>query len=74
VALPVYEGDNSAPVPNSLLKILCDLFSRKETAAIFFTNDLKVLIDIILREVVNLDPTHEVCVWLSDHISGGLVQ
>ena len=42
------------PFPNSVLKILQDMFSNKETSGIFFTNDLMVLIDIILRQLTDL--------------------
>ena len=69
MALPVYEGDNSvANVPNASLKMLQDLFSRKDTASMFFTNDLKVLLDIVLRELLNLDHKHAVC-FLRPHLS-----
>eukprot|EP01135_Chromosphaera_perkinsii_P008203 Nk52_evm25s1178 gene=Nk52_evmTU25s1178 len=42
--------------PNSVLKFLIDCFGCSLTANLFFTNDLRVLIDIIIREVLNLGP------------------
>ena len=38
-------------VPDSVMKFLIDLFASKKTSGIFFTNDLMVLIDIILRQI-----------------------
>jgi len=50
---PVSIFDYHKPNPNSVLKILQDVFALKETSNIFFTNDLKVLIDIILRQLTD---------------------
>lgn len=41
--------------PNSLLKIMLDMFSDKATSAIFYTTDLMVLIDIIHRQLSDLE-------------------
>lgn len=39
---------------NSVLKIFIDIFSIPETAGMFYTNDNKVLIDIIVRQLTDL--------------------
>ena len=46
--------------PDSLTKILLDIFADKETAAIFYTSDLMVLIDIITRQLHDLCPGEKV--------------
>ncbi|CAG7718964.1 unnamed protein product [Allacma fusca] len=40
--------------PNSILKLVTDLFTCPDTAEIFYTNDVKVLIDIVTRCVTDL--------------------
>lgn len=45
---------------NSVMKILQDMYSRPETSFILYTNDAKVLIDIILRHLIDLSPGDEV--------------
>ena len=47
-------------VPNSLTKMLLDLFSDPTTASLFYTNDLLVVIDIITRQLTNLNPDDKV--------------
>ncbi|KAF9485617.1 hypothetical protein BDN70DRAFT_533974 [Pholiota conissans] len=42
-----------------ILKILYVLFSNKETAEFFYTNDLCVLVDVFLRELADLDEESE---------------
>ena len=39
--------------PDSVMKFLIDLFASKNTSGIFFTNDLMVLIDIVLRQITD---------------------
>lgn len=39
---------------NSVLKMFIDIFSIPETAGMFYTNDNKVLIDIIVRQLTDL--------------------
>ena len=39
--------------------MLVDLFSRPETASIFYTNDNKVLIDILVRQLSVREPPHD---------------
>ena len=46
--------------PDSLLKMLLDLFSDKLTAGIFYTTDFMVLIDIITRQLSDLSPGDKV--------------
>lgn len=47
-------------VPNSLTKMLIDLFSHSTTASLFYTNDLLVVIDIITRQLTDLNPDDKV--------------
>lgn len=47
-------------VPNSLTKMLMDLFSDSTTASLFYTNDLLVVIDIITRQLTDLNPDDKV--------------
>lgn len=44
------------PYVSSVLKVLETLFSDEETAKFFYTNDLAVLVEIVLREVLDLHP------------------
>lgn len=46
--------------PDSLLKMMLDLFSDKLTAGIFYTTDFMVLIDIITRQLSDLSPGDKV--------------
>ncbi|XP_037937388.1 NCK-interacting protein with SH3 domain [Teleopsis dalmanni] len=39
---------------NSVLKMFIDVFSNPETAGMFYTNDNKVLIDILVRQLTDL--------------------
>lgn len=43
-------------VPNSVLKMFVDLFSSPDTSNLFYTNDNKVLIDILVRQLSDLSP------------------
>ena len=52
--------DYHKPEPTSILKMMQDIFSQKETSNIFFTNDLMVLIDIILRQFTDRCPGDKV--------------
>ncbi|XP_074031467.1 NCK-interacting protein with SH3 domain isoform X2 [Leptinotarsa decemlineata] len=51
---PVRIFDHEPAPPHSLLKLFNDLFSRRTTSALFYTNDIKVLIDIIVRNISDL--------------------
>ena len=42
-----------------ILKILYLLFTTKGTSEYFYTNDLRVLVDVFLREIVDLDEDSE---------------
>ncbi|KAJ8975276.1 hypothetical protein NQ317_013676 [Molorchus minor] len=53
---PVRIFDHEPAPPHSLLKLFNDLFSRRTTASLFYTNDVKVLIDIIVRNISDLSP------------------
>ncbi|KAJ8933363.1 hypothetical protein NQ314_014078 [Rhamnusium bicolor] len=53
---PVRIFDHEPAPPHSLLKLFNDLFSRRSTAELFYTNDVKVLIDIIVRNISDLSP------------------
>ncbi|KAK9513035.1 hypothetical protein O3M35_001317 [Rhynocoris fuscipes] len=44
---------------HSVLKLLKDLFSNSISAKLFYTNDVKVLIDIIVRQVTDLPPQNK---------------
>ncbi|KAF6206927.1 hypothetical protein GE061_018163 [Apolygus lucorum] len=41
---------------HSVLKLLKDVFSSRSTAKFFYTNDIKVLIDIIVRQITDQPP------------------
>ncbi|KAK2151584.1 hypothetical protein LSH36_358g01009 [Paralvinella palmiformis] len=43
---------------NSLMKFLSDMYSRKDTAKLFYTNDEKVLVGILLRHIQDCTPEH----------------
>ncbi|KAH9361198.1 hypothetical protein HPB48_001556 [Haemaphysalis longicornis] len=45
-----------AGVPNSVLKMLTELFSDSTTAELFYLNDVAVLIDIVTRQLSDLPP------------------
>ena len=53
---PVRIFDHEPPPPHSVLKLFIDLFSNDVTASLFYTNDVKVLIDIILRQLYDMFP------------------
>ena len=42
-----------------ILKILFLLFTTKGTSEYFYTNDLCVLVDVFLREILDLDEQNE---------------
>lgn len=53
---PLEFFDHERTVPNSVLKMFVDLFSSPQTAELFYTNDNKVLIDILVRQLSDLSP------------------
>ncbi|XP_071444779.1 NCK-interacting protein with SH3 domain [Hetaerina americana] len=53
----VFQSARHATVPNhSVIKLVGDLFGDTHTAALFYTNDTKVLIDILVRQLSDLSP------------------
>lgn len=57
---PVFVLKHTKPPINSVLKMLVDLFSVPETTMLFYTNDTKVLIDILVRQLSDLSAGDEV--------------
>ncbi|XP_022820088.1 NCK-interacting protein with SH3 domain isoform X2 [Spodoptera litura] len=53
---PVHIFDHEPAPAHSVLKLMIDVFSRKKTAEHFYTNDVKVAIDIIVRQLADLSP------------------
>uniref|UniRef100_A0A182Q1W2 SH3 domain-containing protein n=1 Tax=Anopheles farauti TaxID=69004 RepID=A0A182Q1W2_9DIPT len=60
---PVHTLKHTPMNINPVLKMLVDLFSRPETAAIFYTNDNKVLIDILVRQLSDLSAGEPIRKW-----------
>lgn len=52
--------DHPRETRNSVLKLTTDVFSSKKAADLFYTNDIKVLIDIVTRCVTDLGPGDKV--------------
>jgi len=48
------------PKVNSVFKMLIDIFSDLNAAELFYTNDVRVLIDIIIRWLTDLGPGDKV--------------
>lgn len=46
--------------PNAVHKLLIDIFEREDTARLFYFNDVKVLVDIIITHLNNLSEDAEV--------------
>jgi len=57
---PVHMFPYQANSPNSVIKFLSDLYSGQQTANLLYTNDAKVLIDIIVRQLNDLSPGDQV--------------
>lgn len=57
---PIRIFDHEPAPPHSLLKLFRDLFGRRSTSQLFYTNDSKVLIDIIVRNIADLSPGDQV--------------
>ena len=53
---PVKMFEHEPQPPDSVMKFLQDLYSGPETSNILYTNDAKVLVDIILRHLIDLSP------------------
>ena len=59
---PVSLSEDTSSPCNSVMKMLQDMYSLPATSCILYTNDAKVLIDIILRHVIDLSPGDQVSV------------
>lgn len=53
---PVRLFEHEPKPPNSVLKLTSDLYSSASTADLLYTNDAKVLIDIVVRQLTDLSP------------------
>jgi len=53
---PVRLFEHEPKPPNSVLKLTSDLYSSASTADLLYTNDAKVLIDIVVRQITDLSP------------------
>ena len=42
--------------PDSVLKFLMDIFSSRDTSDFFYTSDMMILIEIVLRQLTDLSP------------------
>lgn len=47
-------GRGDETVLKSVIKVITDIYSEKMTSNFFYTNDMHVIVDIIIREVQNL--------------------
>ncbi|CAH8503377.1 unnamed protein product [Heterobilharzia americana] len=57
---PTFSIHKSSNIPtNSVLKFLCDLFSFPDTARLIYHNDLDVIIEVINRQLRDLEPDCE---------------
>lgn len=45
---------------NSVLKFAIDIYSQESTAGLLYTNDAKLLIDIVIRQLTDLSPGDKV--------------
>ncbi|XP_041639589.1 NCK-interacting protein with SH3 domain-like isoform X2 [Cheilinus undulatus] len=53
---PVCMFKHTPPAPHSVLKFLQDVFASRETADIFYSTDMRVMIDIAVRQISDLSP------------------
>lgn len=60
---PVHTLKHTPAHINPVLKMLVDLFSRPETASIFYSNDQSVLIDILVRQLSDLSAGEPIRKW-----------
>jgi len=61
---PVKMFDFQTCHQNSVMKFVTDLFRDKPTSSLLYTNDAKVLVDIIIRQLTDLQPGDEVLLIL----------
>lgn len=45
--------------PNAVLKFVTDIFSSQDTSEFFYTSDMRILIEIVLRQLTDLSPGAE---------------
>lgn len=58
---PVGSMFDHEPSPqNAVHKMLIDVFGEQDTANMFYTNDLKVFIEIVARKLLDLSPEDKV--------------
>ena len=57
---PVAMFEHQRACPDSVLKFLTDIFSSPKTSGFFFTTDMMVLLEIILRQLTDLLPGDKV--------------
>ncbi|KAJ8301354.1 hypothetical protein KUTeg_020341 [Tegillarca granosa] len=62
---PVQMFEHQTSQPHSVLKLFIDIYSRQETSFLLYTNDAKVLLDIVLRQLTDL-PTGGQRAFLND--------
>ncbi|XP_056129696.1 NCK-interacting protein with SH3 domain-like [Lampris incognitus] len=53
---PVCVFKHTPPAPHSVLKFLQDVFTGRESADIFYSTDMMVMIDIAVRQISDLSP------------------
>lgn len=54
--------------PDAVLKFVTDIFSSRDTSEFFYALDMKVLIEIVLRQMADLSPGEGVGLYLSFYI------
>lgn len=54
--------DDNESVPNSVLKFLTEMFADKVVSSLFYYNDVRVIIDIIISQLDNLPVGDSVCI------------
>ncbi|XP_033746321.1 NCK-interacting protein with SH3 domain-like [Pecten maximus] len=57
---PVKMFDHQVTSVHSVIKFLTDVFSSTATANLLYTNDAKVLVDILIRQLTDLQPGDQV--------------
>lgn len=67
---PVRIFDHEPGPPHSLLKLFIDVFGKEATANLFYTNDTKVLIDIVVRQLSDLSASDKVSIVFCNHERG----
>ena len=62
---PVRMFEHVNKQPSSVIKFLCDVYSHPDTSGLLYTNDARVLIDVIVGRLSDLGPGDEVCPLIS---------